>query len=144
MIQILAIPGSLACSWLANWLGEKWVIILTLVVFTSVISYGQVVQLVTQFYVMAALIGLVLGGAQAVSRSLFAALIPKGKHAEFFSFFALSSRFSAFAGPFFYGLILIWTGDARMSLLSLTLFFLAGGALLYTVDLKAGKRDTLN
>lgn len=143
MIQILAIPGSLACSWLANRLGEKWAIILTLVVFATVLAYGQVVQLVREFYVMAALIGLVLGGAQAVSRSLFAALIPKGKHAQFFSFFALSARFSAFAGPFLYGLILIWTGNARLSLLSLTLFFFAGGTLLYWVDIDAGKQDAL-
>lgn len=144
MIQIVAIPGSLACSWLANRLGEKWAILLTLLVFASVITYGQVVQLLTEFYVMAALIGLVLGGAQAVSRSLFASLIPEGKHAEFFSFFALSARFSAFAGPFIYGVLLIATGDARVSLLSLTLFMLAGGALLFSVDISKGKADALS
>lgn len=144
MIQVLAIPGSLVCSWLANRLGEKLIIILTLLVFASVLAYGQVVQLVSEFYAMAALIGLVLGGAQSVSRSLYSSLIPNGKHAEFFSFFALSARFSAFAGPFIYGMVLLWTGDPRTSLLSITLFFLAGGTLLYSVDISQGKADALN
>ena len=143
MIQFVAIPGSLACSWMADRVGEKPVIFFTLLVFASVITYGQIVRLVSEFYVMALLIGIVLGGAQAISRSLFSKLIPRGKHAEFFSFFALSARFSAFAGPFVYGVLLILTGDARDSLLSLTLFIFAGGALLYTVDIAQGKADAL-
>lgn len=143
MIQIVAIPGTLICSWLADRVGEKRIIYLTLLVFAAVIAYGQVVQFVREFYIMALLIGIVLGGAQAISRSLFAALIPLGKHAEFFSFFALSARFSAFAGPFIYGVLLIMTGNARYSLLSLALFFLAGGALLATVDVAQGKADAL-
>ncbi|MCZ6729967.1 MAG: MFS transporter [SAR324 cluster bacterium] len=144
MIQIVAVPGSLACAWLANRIGEKNTLFLTLAVFAGVVAYGQVVQVLSEFYVMSALIGLVLGGAQAISRSVFASLIPPGKHAEFFAFFALSSKFSAFAGPFIYGSLLLLTGDTRSALLSLVIFFAAGGVALYFVDLPRGRADALN
>ncbi len=144
MIQLVAVPGSLACGWLANRIGEKKTIYLTLAVFAGVVGYGQVVQLVSEFYVMSALIGLVLGGAQAISRSLFASLIPAGKHAEFFAFFALSSKFSAFVGPFIYGSLLLLTGNTRTALLSLAVFFVAGAAVLYFVDPAKGRAEALN
>jgi UMF1 family MFS transporter len=143
MIQLIAVPGSLACGWLAGRIGEKPTLYLTLAVFTGVVTYGQVVQVVTQFYAMAALIGLVLGGAQAISRALFASFIPDGKQAEFFAFFALSSKFSAFAGPIIYGSLLLMTGDTRLALLSLTVFFIAGGTLLYFVNVRKGRADAL-
>lgn len=144
MIQVVAVPGTLACGWVADRIGQRGSIFLTLAVFAVVITYGQVVHVLGEFYVMAALIGLVLGGAQAISRSLFASLIPAGKHAEFFSFFALSGRFSGFAGPIIYGAVLVISGNARTALLSLSVFFVAGAALLYTVDPAQGRADALN
>lgn len=141
MIQIIAFPGSLFCGWLAGRFSEKTAIYFTLIVFTFVVTYGQVAQLLSEFYVMAALIGLVLGGAQAISRSLFASFIPAGKSAEFFAFYALSTKFSAMLGPFVYGGLLLLTGDTRLALLSLTAFFVAGGVVLYFVDVKRGRAD---
>ncbi len=141
MIQVIAFPGSLLCGWLATRLGEKATIYITLAVYTGVVSYGQVVNQVWQFYLMAALVGLVLGGSQAISRSLFASFIPRGKNAEFFAFYALSSKFSAMFGPLIYGGLLLFTGSTRLGLLSLTLFFLAGGLVLYFVNVPKGRAD---
>lgn len=139
MVQLVAVPGSLFCGWLAVRVGEKKTIYFTLAVFLGVVSYGQVVQVVSEFYVMSGLIGLVLGGAQAISRSLFASLVPVGKQAEFFAFYALSSRFSAFAGPLIYGSMLLLSGNTRLALLSMSLFFIMGGTILYFVDVSKGR-----
>lgn len=141
MIQIIAFPGSLFCGWLATRFGEKAALYFALVIFAGVVTYGQVVSLVSEFYVMAALIGLVLGGSQAISRSLFAKFTPPGRTAEFFAFFALSSKFSAMLGPLVYGGLVLLTGDTRPALLSLTLFFTAGAVLLYFVNIERGRAD---
>ena len=141
LVQIIAFPGSIFCSWLATRYGEKPTLYFTLAVFTGVVTYGQVVQLVSEFYVMAAMIGMVLGGAQAISRSLFASFVPPGKNAEFFGFFAVSSKFSAMFGPLLYGGLLLLTGNTRLAILSLTVFFLAGGTALYFVNVEKGRAD---
>jgi UMF1 family MFS transporter len=141
MIQLIAFPGSLFCGWLAARFGEKAALYFALAVFTFVVTYAQTVSRVGEFYAMAALIGVVLGGSQAISRSLFAKFVPAGRNAEFFAFFALSSKFSAMLGPLVYGGLLLLTGDTRLALLSLTVFFVAGGALLYFVNIERGRAD---
>ena len=141
MIQLIAFPGSIFTGWLAGRIGEKSTLFATLAVFTGVVSYGQVVTRLGEFYVMCAFIGLVLGGAQAISRSLFASFIPHGRAAEFFAFFALSDKVSAMLGPLVYGGLLLLTGNTRFALLSLTVFFLAGGTVLSTVNIARGRAD---
>ena len=143
MIQLIAFPSAIFFGWLATRIGSKATIFVTLAVFTAVVSYGQVVTQIGEFYGMAAAVGLVLGGSQAISRSLFASFIPRGKSAEFFAFYALSSKFSGFAGPFIYGGLLLLTGDTRLGLLSLTVFFVAGAAVLFFVDVEKGRADAL-
>ncbi len=141
LVQIIAFPGSIFCGWLATRYGEKPTLYFTLAVFTGVVTYGQVAQLVSDFYVMAVMIGVVLGGAQAISRALFASFVPPGKNAEFFGFFAVSSKFSAMFGPLVYAGLLLLTGDTRLAILSLTVFFLAGGTVLYFVNVEKGRAD---
>ena len=141
MIQVIAAPGALFCGWLATRYGEKAALYFTLTIFSAVVTYGQVAVLVHEFYVMAAMIGVVLGGAQAVSRALFASFVPPGKSAEFFAFFAFSAKFSAMFGPLIYGLILVFTGDTRLALLSLTVFFVIGGVVLYFVNIPQGQEE---
>ena len=143
IVQLIAVPGSFFCAWLATRFGEKLAIYFTLVVFTAVVAYGQVIEILSEFYVMAMLIGMVLGGVQAISRSVFASLIPRGKNAEFFAFFALSGKFSAVVGPFIYGLSVWLAGSTRIALLSLVIFFILGGAILYFVDIAAGREQAL-
>jgi len=141
LVQVVAFPGAMLCGWLATRLGDKRALYLMLAVFTGVVAYGQVAQVVRELYVLAALIGLVLGGAQAVSRSLYSRFVPAGRNAEFFSFFALSQKFSAMFGPLFYGLSVLLTGSTRLALLSLVVFFVAGGAVLSLVNVQQGQAE---
>jgi UMF1 family MFS transporter len=143
LVQVVGFPGSIFCGWLATRIGQKRALYFTLVVYLGVVSYGQVVVHVSEFYVMAALIGLVQGGAQAISRSLYASFVPAGRNAEFFAFFQLSSKFSAMIGPLVYGGLLLLTGDTRLSLLSLSVFFVLGGLVLYFVDVDRARADAL-
>lgn len=143
MIQFIAFPGSIFFGWLATRIGEKGAIYITLAVYAFVVTYGQVAKVLWEFYLMAALVAVVLGGSQAISRSLFASFVPRGKTAEFFAFYALSSKFSAMFGPLVYAGLLLLTGDTRLALLSLTVFFLAGGLVLWFVNVEKGRADAL-
>ncbi len=134
IIQLMNIPGSLFLGWLTNRSSEKTTIFLSLVAFSITILLAQWIRTLTALYGLAVLIGLFLGGLQAISRSLFASFIPKGKEAEYFSFFAFSARFSAMLGPLVFGGLVLISGDTRPALLSLNVFFLAGGLLLAFVN----------
>ena len=140
LVQIVALPGSLVCGWIARHIGDKATILLTLLVFTAGVMYGQIAQVASEFYLLAGGVGFVLGGCQALSRSLFASFVPEGRNAEFFSFFAMSDKVSAMLGPLTYGTLLTLTGNTRIALASLAVFFLGGGTLLLTVNVAAGRR----
>jgi UMF1 family MFS transporter len=90
------------------------------------------------FYILAAAVGLVQGGAQALSRSLFAAMVPRHRAAEFFGFFGASGRLAGVAGPIVFGLTAQVAGSSRFGVASLVVFFVAGGLLLLRVDPEAG------
>jgi UMF1 family MFS transporter len=141
LVQAMAFPGSLFFGWLAGRAGPKATILSTLAVFVAVVTYGQVARVLSEFYVMAGAAGWVLGGSQAISRGLFASFVPPGKNAEFFAFFALSDRASAMLGPLVYGTLLVATGNTRLTLLSLSLFFAAGALTLWFVDVERGRRQ---
>ncbi len=94
---------------------------------------------VTEFYALAAVVGLVQGGTQALSRSLYARLIPKEKSAEFFGFYGMIGKFSAILGPFLVALTESWTGNVRFAIGSILLLFALGAILLHRVDFKAGQ-----
>lgn len=93
---------------------------------------------VTQFYLLAAFIGVVLGGSQALSRSLFSHMIPGGREAEYFSLYEISERGTSWLGTLLFGLTLQLTGSYRYALISLVVFFVAGFVLLVTVDVRRG------
>jgi UMF1 family MFS transporter len=87
---------------------------------------------VTEFWVLGAFIALVMGGSQAISRSLFAQMIPPGKEAEFFSIYEISERGTSWIGPLIFGLVNQWLGNLRPAILSLIFFFVVGLVLLVT------------
>ena len=87
-----------------------------------------------EFWLLGFVIAIILGGSQAVSRSLFSSLIPHGKHAEFFGFYAISAKFASVLGPFIFALITDITGSTRLSILALAGFFIIGIIMLGTVD----------
>ena len=89
-----------------------------------------------EFYLLAAMIGLVQGGIQALSRSYYARMIPHGQSAEFFGFFNFLGKFATILGPVTIGFVAFMSGSSRLGIASVALFFLAGGLLLYFVDEK--------
>jgi len=136
VVQIVAFGGALLLGRLARTFGAKRVILASLVVWALVVGVGYVLpaERPLEFFALATGIGLVLGGTQALSRSLFSQLIPKGKEAEYFGLYEISERGTSWLGPALFGLALQLTGSYRIALSSLVVFFVAGFALLTRVD----------
>jgi UMF1 family MFS transporter len=101
------------------------------------------VRSVTDFFIAAAMVAIVMGGSQALSRSLFAQLIPPGKEAEYFSIYEVSDKGSSWVSPLVFGLALQITHSYRQAILSLIVFFLAGLVVLTRVDVKRGALDAM-
>lgn len=134
MIQFVAMPGTLLFGRLAEIYGAKRSLYLALILFIIVTLFAYFMTSALEFWFLGFVIAIILGGSQAVSRSLFSSLIPMGKHAEFFGFYAISAKFASVFGPLIFALIIDLTGSARLSILSLTLFFIIGILLLTKVD----------
>lgn len=133
MVQFIGFPAAIGFGWIAGKLGTKRGLYLALTVYIAVTCYAYLLENVTQFYLMAAAIGLVQGGVQALSRSYYARLIPAGKSGEFFGFYNMLGKFAAVLGPIAVGVTKLVTGDARLSILILVLFFVGGILLLSRV-----------
>lgn len=138
--QFVGIPFSFLFGTLARKLGTKRSILLALGVYTLISIAGYFMRTATLFYILAFLVGMVQGGSQALSRSLYGAMVPKHKAAEFFGFFSTSSKFAGIAGPLLFGVVSQVTGQSRLSIVSLIVFFTVGGLLLTRVDVEEGIR----
>ncbi len=137
MVQFVAFFGSLLFERIAYAITTKKAILLSLVIWSGTLIYAYAwLKTEAQFFVMAAVIGMVLGGSQALSRALFSLMIPKGQEAEYFSLYEISERGTSWIGPLLFGLALQFTGNYRIALLSLLVFFIAGLLLLLKVDVK--------
>jgi UMF1 family MFS transporter len=140
MVQFVGIPFAFLFGQLADWIGAKRAIFLALVVYViiSVVGYGMTQA--WQFFLLAFLVGTVQGGSQALSRSLFATMIPKHKSSEFFGFFAVFEKFAGIFGPAVFAVTIHLTGSSRNAILSVIAFFAVGAALLSRVDVEQGQR----
>ncbi len=138
MVQFVAFFGALAFGRLARWVGSKRAIIISLVIWSGVVVFAYSPLLATgrQFFVLAAVIAVVLGGSQALSRSLFSLMIPKGQETEYFSLYEISERGTSWMGPLLFGLAIQWTDSYRIAVLSVGVFFIAGLILLPLVDVR--------
>ncbi len=137
MVQFVAFFGAILFEKIARGIGTKPAIILSLVVWTLTLVYAYGFLTTTnQFIGLAAVIAIVLGGSQALSRSVFSQMIPSGQEAAYFSFYEISERGSSWLGPLFFGLALQWTGSYRVALLSLIIFFILGLLLFIKVDIQ--------
>lgn len=135
MVQVVAFAGAFLFGWLANRTGAKRAVVITLVVWTGVVFYAAVaLRSVAEFWVLSAVVALVLGGSQALSRSLFSDMIPEGREAEFFSFYEISDRFTSIFGPLIFGLANQLTGSLRSGIFSLVILFVIGLGILITVN----------
>jgi UMF1 family MFS transporter len=144
-IQFAAFFGALLWGRLAGKVGAKMSIIISLVIWAAVViyAYGGLKgdTRITEFWILGFFIALVMGGSQAISRSLFSQLIPKGKEAEFYSFYEVSERGTSWIGPLIFGLVNQLTGSLRPAILSLIFFFIMGLIILPFVNVQKGKDD---
>jgi UMF1 family MFS transporter len=133
LTQFVAFPSALALGWLGNRWGPKRGILLCIVVYLSATLYAYFLDTVVEFFGLAVVVGLVQGGIQSLSRSLFGRLVPEGRGGEFFGFFNLMGKFASFLGPMLIASVALITGDSRLSVTSLVVLFIAGGLVLLKV-----------
>jgi len=139
LTQVVAFPMTLLFGRLAKSLGTKQSIYLALAVYTVISILGYFMSESWHFWVLAAMVGTVQGGSQALSRSLFGSMCPRDRSAEFFGFYDISSKFAGIAGPLLFGVTAAIAGTSRWSIVSLVVFFVAGGLLLSRVDVDEGR-----
>jgi len=140
IVQFVAFPAALIYGWLASKIGAKTGIMVGIIAYSFITLLGYFMTEAWHFYVLAILIGLFMGGIQALSRSLYTRIIPPDKSAEFFGFYNMLGKFAAIIGPALMGTIALVTGSARLGILSILLLFILGAFFLNKVDVKEGKR----
>jgi UMF1 family MFS transporter len=143
LVQLVGIAGALLLGRAARRFTAKRVILFSLVLWTLVLVMAFLLPAgaTILFLVLAAFIGFVLGASQALSRSLFAQLVPRDREAEYFSFYEISGSASSLLGPLIFGLTLQFLGSYRVAILALVVFFIIGGILLSRVDMQKGAED---
>lgn len=141
MVQFIGFPAAIAFGFIGDRLGPKTGIYIAIAVYAGVTLWAHYLETEKQFYIMAGLIGLVQGGIQSLSRSLYARIIPADKSGEFFGFYGMLGKFAAILGPFLVGWTGLLTGSSRLGILSILVLFVLGALLLARVDVAQGRRD---
>ncbi|WP_062646625.1 MFS transporter [Streptomyces maremycinicus] len=146
LVQVLAVAGALGMGRLARTYGAKRTILGSLAAWTLTLGAGYFLPsgAPVGFFLLAAAIGLVLGGSQALSRSLFSHLVPPGKEAEYFSAYEMSDRGMSWLGPLLFGVTYQLTGSYRDAIISLVVFFVVGFLLLARVPVRQAIGDAGN
>jgi UMF1 family MFS transporter len=134
IIQFVAIFGSLGFSRIADRIGTRRTIIFGLLIWSAVVVYAYFINSTKEFFALGMIVGLTLGGTQALSRSYYGSMIPKDASAEFFGFYTVFSKFSAIWGPWAFAAITYFSHSARTAIVSLIAFFIVGLILLVCVD----------
>ena len=140
LVQFVAFGGAIWLGRLADRLGAKRVVLATLVVWLLLVGVAYLLQagVAWQFYALAVALAIVLGGSQALSRSIFSRLIPAGSEAEYFGFYEISDSGTSWLGPLLFGLAFQFTNSYRSALASLVVFFIVGFVLLLRVPVREG------
>ena len=138
LVQFLAFGGALLLGALAARIGAWKTVLISLVLWTGVViaAFRLPPEAPVPFMIMGAAIGLVLGGSQALSRSLFSQMIPAGKEGEYYGFYEISDKGTSWLGPLAFGLVFQLTSSYRVGLVSLLIFFVVGGLLLLAVPVR--------
>ena len=145
VVQFVGIFGALFFGYLARVVGSRQAIMISLVIWTGVVVFAfGFLQTTVQFFILAAVIAVVLGGSQALSRSLFSLMIPRGQEAEYFSVYEISDKGTSWLAPLFFGLAYQFTGSYRLAILSLIVFFVVGLALLSRVSVQKAALEAGN
>jgi UMF1 family MFS transporter len=145
LVQFLAVGGALLFERIANMVGTKRAIMLSLVIWAGIVIYGYgFLRTTGQAWAMAAMIAIVLGGSQALSRSLFSRMIPAGREASFFGLYEISERGTSWLGPLVFGAVVGATNSYRQAILSLIIFFVVGLIILSLTDTDKAIHDAGN
>ena len=135
LVQFIGFPAALAFGWLGQKIGARIGILIGIAVYAGICGYAYFLKTEAQFLTMALIIGLVQGGIQSLSRSLFGRLVPEGKAGEFFGFYNLMGKAAAILGPTLTGVVALLTNDSRLGILSIVILFVIGALLLMRVRL---------
>ncbi len=144
MVQFLGVPFTVLFGRLPERLGTKNSILLALGIYTIIAILGYFMQRPAHFWLLAVLVSMVQGGTQALSRSMYGSMAPPLKSAEFFGFYNVSSKFAGIIGPTLFAVVGQLTGSSRLSIVSIIVFFLAGGIVLKKVDHKEGIKAAIH
>lgn len=137
--QFLGVPFAFLFGMLAGRAGPKAAVFLGLAVYAGITVLGYGMRTEAQFFMLAMLVGTVQGGTQALSRSMFASMIPRDKSSEFFAFFGVFERYAGVLGPAIFAWTVSQTGSSRNAILSVIAFFVVGAALLAFVNVGEGR-----
>ncbi|WP_342572422.1 MFS transporter [Paenibacillus sp. FSL R5-0749] len=141
LTQFIGFPCTLLLgAWAQRW-GAKRVLIFSLSVYICIVILGYFMTQAIHFYMLAGLVGVVQGVSQSTARSMFSNLMPAGRTGEYFGFVNITGKFSSIFGPFVFGYVGQITGSTRWGILSLIFFFVAGIAVLLTVNVQKGMQD---
>jgi len=140
LLQFVGVPFSFLFGLLGQRFGAKRMILVGVAIYglISVLAFFMTEN--WHFVALAMLVGTVQGGTQGLSRSLFASLVPAHKSGEFFAFFSVGEKFAGILGPLLFASVIAWTGSSQNAILSVILFFFAGGLILTRVDVESGRR----
>jgi MFS transporter, UMF1 family len=140
LTQFVGIPAAFAFGWMAGFTGTRNAIFIGIGTYVVISFLGYHMTTERHFLMLAMMVGLVQGGTQALSRSLFSSMIPRFKSGEFFGFFGVVERFAGSIGPLVMGYVALMTGVIRYGILSIIVLFVAGGIILWFVDVEEGQR----
>lgn len=144
MVQFVAFFGSLGFNWVASKTSAKRAVVVSLLIWIGVVLDIFWVTTSVQFFLMAGVVALVLGGSQALSRSLFAQLVPKGREAAYYGVYEITDKGTSWICPIIFGLALQFTKSFRVAILSLLFFFAAGLLVLLKVNVAKGEHDVFD
>jgi UMF1 family MFS transporter len=138
--QFIGVPFAFLFGMAAGRVGAKAAVFAGLMMYAFIILLAYFMTSAAHFYALAILVGMVQGGTQALSRSMFASMIPRHKSSEFFAFFGVFERYAGILGPLLFAMMVDATGHSRNAILAVLGFFVVGGAVLTFVDVEAGRR----
>ena len=140
IVQFVGVPCAFLFGVLAGRIGAKRAVFLGLFAYVLITIVGYFMKTATHFFILAGLVGMVQGGTQALSRSLFASMIPRHKSSEFFGFYSVFEKFAGIFGPLLFAVTIGLTGSSRNAILSVVVFFVVGMLVLLLVDVDEGQR----
>jgi UMF1 family MFS transporter len=140
LTQFIGVPFGFLYGYFAQKAGAKQALFVGLMVYTVITVLSYFMRTATHFFLLAIMVGMVQGGTQSLSRSLFASMVPKHKSSEFFGFFGVFERYAGILGPAVFAWVVSHSGTSRNAILAIVAFFVLGGALLMFVDVDEGRR----